>query len=457
MKWYNGDPDTLLRDWKLTENPFWADYQVLGALEGAYRVLSTMDDVLPIMVGAKGCSYHLRFTIVAGGETSFDLGKRLAAVLEFPVEQIVIGDLRAPQAWADRLKDLVAERPPRLLVLLPTDALVVSGTDLRPLARQVEALMGVPTTWAEASSITGQNPHAGYDAAMSALLAPYLEKPCPHRSGVNLLGWHWPSRQRIHEIGACVDMLERLDIEVKSILSGGSKLEDFERAVTAAGNAAVCPAVFGSYVDDMARRGVPVVAGRSPYGFSGTREWLEQICAGLGLDRGREIDALEAEYRPAFEANKRKLEGKKIFISGGPGRLIGLMHLMMDYGLEIEAAALFWPHERSREDLEHMLRHHGVKINQIIVSPSLYEIEEIARQYRLDLWAGGYQELHTCKRHHIPFVPITVYTVPHVGFEGAVNFGNKMLLALDGFSFTDNLFQAKEIEPCIAPNNDARA
>lgn len=150
MKWYNGDPDTLLRDWKLTENPFWADYQVLGALEGAYRVLSTMDDVLPIMVGAKGCSYHLRFTIVAGGETSFDLGKRLAAVLEFPVEQIVIGDLKAPRAWADRLKDLVAERPPRLLVLLPTDALVVSGTDLRPLARQVEALMGVPTTWAEA-------------------------------------------------------------------------------------------------------------------------------------------------------------------------------------------------------------------------------------------------------------------------------------------------------------------
>ena len=54
-------------------------------------------------------------------------------------------------------------------------------------------------------------------------------------------------------------------------------------------------------------------------------------------------------------------------------------------------------------------------------------------------------------------MPITVYTVPHVGFEGAVNFGNKMLLALDGFSFTDNLFQAKEIEPCIAPNKDTRA
>lgn len=448
MKWFNGNFQELVDDWELTENELWADYQVLGPIMSAYRVLATMQDVLPVMVGTKGCSYHVRFAVVAMGESSFDLGKRFAAVLEFPTDKIVRGELTVPSAWAARLLEALSGKIPKLIVLIPTDALIVSGANMQPVVEQVQSQTGIRTTFIEAASILGQSPQAGYSPAMSALLRPYYETPVEERSGVNLLGWHWPSRQHIHEIGECVRMLDKLGVKVKSVLSGGSSLADVENAITAQGNAVVCPAVCGDYIDDMAAHGVPLLANRSPYGFSGTREWLASIAEGLGLERSREIAALEKEFQVQFDENKDALKGKKIFISGGPGRLIGLIHLLTDYEMDIQVAALFWPHKNSQRDLAHMLTEHEASIGKMIVSPSLYEIEEIASTMKFDIWAGGYQELHTCQRHAIPFVPITVYTVPHVGFAGAVNFGDKLRMAMNGYCFTESVFNAKELPPC---------
>ena len=74
------------------DETFWADYQVLGPMFSALRMFMTMEDVLTVIVGAKGCAYHLNFTLVAWGEIDFDLGKRPLPVLEFSQQQIVMGD-----------------------------------------------------------------------------------------------------------------------------------------------------------------------------------------------------------------------------------------------------------------------------------------------------------------------------------------------------------------------------
>ncbi len=449
MKWYNGKLEELTQNWELTENELWADYQVLGPIMSAYRVLATMDDVFPIMVGAKGCSYHVRFAVVAMGETDFDLGKRPAITLEFTTSQIITGNLEVKKSFCDRLMKIVGNKNPKLFVLVPTDALIISGADMEPLEEQIKAFTGIETTSIQASNVMGQSPQAGYSPAMSALLKPYLNKYQGERSGVNLFGWHWPSRSHDREIGECLRLLERVGVEVKTVLSGGSKLSEIEKAMTAAGNAVVCPAVMGDFAYDMEKSGVPMLTWRSPYGFSGTTEWLREITQGLGLDREKEIAELEAEYRQQFLENKEELKGKKIFISGGPGRLIGLLHLLNDYEMEIDTAVLFYPHQNSQRDLQHMLDVHDLKVRQFIVSASLYELDELASIVDFDVWAGGYQEQHVCRKHNIPFVPITIYTVPHEGYAGAVNFGDKLRMAMRGFNFTESVFNAKEIPECM--------
>ncbi len=449
MKWYSGSLEKLTNDWKLSENELWADYQVLGPMMSAYRVLATMDDVFPIMVGAKGCSYHVRFAVVAMGEVDFDLGKRPAITLEFTPTQVVTGNLTVRRSFTDRLMKIVGKKDPKLFVLVPTDELIVSGIELDDIERQIEEYTGITTISIQASNIMGQSPQAGYNPAMTALIKPFLGKYKGERSGINLLGWHWPTRSNEREIGECLRMLDKVGVEVKTVLSGGSKLEDIQKAMTAKGNAVVCPAVCGDYVYDMEKDGIPMLSWRSPYGFSGTTEWLTEITTKLGLDRSKEIEELENEYRYKFEENKVELKGKKIFISGGPGRLIGLLHLLNDYEMDIDTAVLFYPHQNSQRDLKHLLDEHHLKVRNFIVSASLYELEELATTIKFDVWAGGYQELHVCKKHHIPFVPITIYTVPHEGYSGAVNFGDKLRMAMQGFDFTESVFNAKELPECI--------
>ncbi len=135
----------------------------------ALRMLMTMDDVLAVIVGAKGCAYHLNFTIVAWGEIDFDLGKRPLPVLEFTQSQIVLGDFTPRQEWLESLGKLARERGAKRIVLLPTDAMSVCGADMAAIARTIAAATGVETTELNVSGISGANQWAGYNAALEAL------------------------------------------------------------------------------------------------------------------------------------------------------------------------------------------------------------------------------------------------------------------------------------------------
>ena len=429
------------------DETFWADYQVLGPMFSALRMFMTMEDVLTVIVGAKGCAYHLNFTLVAWGEKDFDLGKRPLPVVEFTQTQIVTGDFTLDPAWMERLKKLAARRGARRIVLLPTDALCICGADLDRLADDIARITGVQTTALAVSAMSGTNQWAGYKAALEALYRPLLDtRPLATEKSVNLVGWMWPSRRRHQEIGCCLSMLQELGIPVRSVISGGSTLDDIENSLSASANAVVCSSVMGEMLDLLDKRGIRLAGNRAPYGFSGTREWLTNIADALGMDIQAGLTAMENRYRSAFLANKARLKGKKVFVSGGPGRVIGLLHALNDYEMDIQVAGMFWPHAWSRQDLQHLLNDHGLKVGTFILSPGLDDLEWAASHHDFDVWMGGYQEQHTCARHGIPFVPITVYTVTHVGFEGAVNLGNKMLMAMDGHSFVDNCFTANEIE-----------
>ena len=119
---------------------------------------------------------------------------------------------------------------------------------------------------------------------------------------------------------------------------------------------------------------------------------------------------------------------------------------MADLGVDVVAAALFWPHPSSKRTFPPILDKLPNVPKTMLVAPSLYELEEIAENEKVDFWLGGYQEQHACKRHGIPFIPITVYTKSHQCYEGVVTVAEKILKALSGFDFVANVFQSVEDE-----------
>lgn len=449
MKKYSGDFNNLIDKWNLKEEDLWIDYQVLGPMFASLRMFLSMKNVLPVIVGSKGCLNHLRFTIIAWGEEDFHLGKKPIALLEYDQEDIITGNYKISDKWYEKIKEMSNYTETELIVLLPTDPITISGVNLEKLANEINQRLNINTSYLSTSAISGDNQWEGYQSALSALYKPYLDKKYKKEKTVNLVGWMWPSRKRKHEIGACIDMLKQVGIEVQSVITGGSSINDIENSMKASANAMVCSAVVGDIFYDLEEKGIKLAGRRSPYGFEGTKEWLTSIADALDIDTKDKIKRLEKLYQKDFNELKNILKGKKVFVSGGPGRLIGLLHTLIDYEVDIKTAALFWPHPWSQSDLKHMKDKHNIKIDNFIVSPGLDDLEKVARDYKIDIWLGGYQEQHIAKKHGIPFVPITVYTSPHVGFEGVVNLGNKLKLALEGYDFTENILKAKEIQPCI--------
>ena len=454
MQKYIGSLEGFLEDNSVEDKAFWADYQVLGSMFSALRIFMTMNDVLTVIVGTKGCAYHLNFTIVAWGEIDFYLGKRPLPVLEYKQDQIIRGDFEINENWMRKLKKLAEIQNSKRIMLFPTDTMMLCGANMDEIAEKIQLGTGVETVYVSVSAVSSANQWAGYDAALEALYSPYMKKEYETTKSVNLVGWMWPSRHRGHEIGCCIDMLNEVGIPVNTVISGGTSIADIEKSMTAGANAVVCSSVMGDMLERLDKKGIVLAGERAPYGFSGTREWLTSIADALQMDVHDKIDNMEERYTPKFLENREKLKGKKVFVSGGPGRLIGLLHTLMDYEMDIQVACMFWPHDWSKKDIQHMMEQHNLKVKEFILSPGLDDLERVASEYDFDVWLGGYQEQHTCRRHNIPFIPITVYTTPHVGFEGTINLGNKLLMAMDGFSFTESSFIAKEVEGYVCPRKD---
>jgi nitrogenase molybdenum-iron protein alpha/beta subunit len=326
--------------------------------------------------------------------------------------------------------------------------LAITNFNVEPLRKRIEEETKSKTEICKVSGLMGTNPRVGYDTALTLLFDLYRSSPPPQKKGtVNLFGWQWPSRSEDHDIGALVDLLKEFGIGINTILPGGSTLEDIRKSLQAEANVMVCSSYTGNALDTLEKEyGIKTIGERPAYGFTGTNRLLSDLQEILGIDLRYAIDRMMREYRPAFMELKRKLKGKGAFVSGGPGRLMGLLDLLLDYEIDIQYVALYWAHKHSKKNLRYFQENRGLKIREIIIGPSVYELDEIAAGGKIELWLGGYQEHHICKKHSIPFVPTTVYSKSNLAFQGTLNLGRRMVSALQGFDLTQTVFASKEVE-----------
>lgn len=447
MQWYKGNPTTLFDNWEFGDNPLWADYQVLGPSFAAASVLLGIEDVLPVILGARGCAVHIRFTKIAWGG-DFNLSSRPLPFIEVSRNDVINGRYRVAPDQLDNLRSMAQEMNYKMIAIMSNDDVLLSCADLEPLRHQVEDATGITTDVLEVSPLAGRNQWVGYDRALGLLYRNALAEPPPQKKdGINMVGWKWPSRERKHDIGACLALLEALDIRVNHVIPGGSSLAAVRDSLASRANLLWCPSYIGETLEMLEKEhGLPLAGYTSPYGFEGTTTWLSELGRALGCQQELVAHALRlrTSYENELEPLRASLKGVRGFVSGGPGRLPGLLSIMADLEINVVAAALYWPHPSSKKTFPPILDQLPNPPATMLVAPSLYDLEEIAAHEKIDFWMGGYQEQHACKRHGIPFIPTTVYTKSHQCYEGVVTVAQKILKALSGFDFVANVFQSVE-------------
>lgn len=451
MLHYNGSCRKMLGNWQLNDNPFWLDYQDLGPMFGLLKLLIGIGDVLPIIVGPKGCDVHSRFTLLPWG-VDLELGQKPLLALDLDESSLIAGEINPDNGWFESLESIMKEVQPNLVVLIGTDALSVINADLAPVAAAVQSRTGTRTIHLMCGNGKGRNPLYGYNLGLGTLfsLSDARASGLP-REGVNLVGWPWPTRAADRDIGQIISLLSDVGIPLVSVIPGGSRLEDIKRSLTTKANVLYCSAYDCDALRHLERtKGIKFLSPVSPYGFTATREWVQAVADACEVPTAMDrLDEIESRFRPEFLALRERLQGKVVCASGGPGRLLGLLHLLMDLGIEVNTAVLYWSSPRSQRDLEHLMAEHGMPINRLIVAPSFYEIEQLVRERKMDLWVGGFLEPMVVKKRGIPFVPTTVTSNKlTMLFEGAINLGNMMCMALDGYDFVPDLFRLKEYDRC---------
>jgi nitrogenase molybdenum-iron protein alpha/beta subunit len=411
-------------------------------------MLLNTSDIMPVMVSARGCAAHARFTKYAWG-VDFGVRRKAIPVLDFAPTQVVRGDYTPQQEQLHALRRLTEANGIRMIVLLSGDNVLLSAHSLDDLSALVQQELGIPAPVLPIGGLSGSNPWVGYDAALGIVYQQVWDTAPPEadRTGVNLLGWKWASRDQDHDIGACLDLLQRLQVTVNHVLPGGASLADFADSLRSRVNLLWCSSYIGQTLHRLEEeKGLRLAGRQTPYGFAGTLGWIDELATALENPtlsaRGRE---LANSYQDELRGVQQSLKGKRTFVSGGPGRLLGLLQAMVDLQVEVVAVALYWIHDELRPALEHLLAGLPSQPEVFLVSPSLYELEEVAQQLQPDVWLGGYQEMHPCKKYQVPFVPTTLYVKSHQGFEGCIRLGKKMLAAMDGFDFVANPFVTKEM------------
>lgn len=446
MKWYKGNTKTLLDDWTMGDNPFWADYQVLGPNFAGASIFIGMEDVIPLFVGARGCAAHIRFTMLAWGE-DFKHGARAVPYIQVSKKDVVDGRYLAKDHQINELKNLTSRLGTKLIVLMNNDNALLSCADLNPLQEQLEAAIGLPVKILDVSPMSDSNQWIGYDKALGLLFEPFMDKKVPKKEGINLVGWKWQTRERRYDIGACLSLLDRVGVKVNHVVPGGFNYADVEDSLASQANLLWCPAYIGDTLERIAEvHDIPIAGYISPYGIKGTEDWLEELGNALGNQEElkQRVEIVKEEFLEALETLQNELKGVKGVVSGGPGRLIGLLNIMSDLKIDIVSASLYWPHSSSQKSLNKIMKRFDNPPQNMLVGPSLYELEEIAQAEKPDFWMGGFQEMHTCKRHGIPFIPTTVYLSSHQCFEGVITVGEKIKKALKGFDFVANVFSIVE-------------
>jgi len=218
-------------------------------------------------------------------------------------------------------------------------------------------------------------------------------------------------------------------------------VEQLKRTVSAAVTTATC-LTYGEYFARSLteRYGVPHTRELMPVGLDNTDRWLRELAKYVGKEKEVEnlIARERAKVQPQIEDLRRKLQGKRVFVSAGQARAMTFSALASELGFELVGTTVYHYDEVIAESLHRLAGHSGsAQINVANIQP--FEQANSLRRLKPDLYVAD--DMTTCwaTRQGFPTVPIYDYGMTYLGYNGVVAIGTRFANALANPGFAVKL------------------
>jgi nitrogenase molybdenum-iron protein alpha chain len=339
------------------------------------------------------------------------------------------------------VRDAWKRHRPEAIFISTSCATGIIGDDVDSLASKLQVELGVTVVPLHCEGFKSKHWSSGFDISEHGILRQIVRKNPGKKQEdlVNILHLGGPD--------VFTSLLEQLGLRCNLVL-GGSTLDKLEQLSEASATAAMCSVL--SYLAAGLEQdfGVPQVKAAAPYGLKATDEWLRELARITHReDRVESVIASEhARIGPHLERLRKKLAGKKGYISAGATFAHGLIANLRELGVEVDGVLSYhhdpiYDGKDSRQDmLAHVVDTYGDIPHYTVSNAQHFQgyasMQRSTPDFVIARHGGGIAPL--AARLGIPVTQLRFFN-DGVGYQGLVNMGELVLRTLPTKKFCTNL------------------
>lgn len=342
---------------------------------------------------------------------------------------------------AEKLRDAILEAErrykPRIISVITSCVSGIIADDIEAVTQELQDEVSAYLLPIHCEGFKSRIWATGYDACFHAMLK-HLIKP-PEKRQTELVNVINP-----------VTMGRRDELEIERLLNhlglkanfapAFADIEQIQQMSEAAASTSTCP-TFSEYITKMLHTEyhVPYTQTTMPLGIEKTDQWLLEI-AEL-TDKTREAEALihseHQRIKPQLEKIKDLLSGKTVFISAGQYKAVAFAKLARELGLEVLGLTAYHYDEVIRRDLQELGEEQNLRVHVANLQP--FEQANLLQKEKPDLFIGHLGCSGWAVKLGIPTTAVFDYTIDHLGYNGVIEYGNKIIRTLQNPSLVRKL------------------
>lgn len=423
VHYYKGSIKELQRDLKAgirqPDNPA-VDTLRLCKLFGAYRCLSEVKGMIPLIHGPAGCACNNRFFV---GLATCAHG--------FPVDLIITcTDLSQADiifGGESKLREAILEvdrrYSPEVIGVFNTCAPGIIGDDIDGVAEALQPQVRARILPIHSEGYGHFSHYAGYRDAYDALVKYLVQPPQSTRPNViNIVGDKndYRASSGMNDIVALMKTLGKMGVGLHAVIPGGATVRDIATSATVSLNTMKCDSMAIDFCRLMKERyGVPHTEATIPIGIEATERWIMEIATLLNLEGpGRQAVGEEInEIMPAVREARSVLKGKTVAVTGNYARAIAFIELAMELGMRPVSLGLYGFSFAGEQMLDRLCARIDEDF-EIVIGVSVYEQQDMIRRLKPDLFLADFREKPSAMEHGYASGDVPLGKQPQLGFEG---------------------------------------